>query len=290
MKLIIDENNVETNKNIDNEKFVLLADLHLNKQLNQKMIDLVLSFLYENKVDAILIPGDIMNSSYYTDKICLEKLEYLLKQFGEISKTIISLGNHDIYKMTNEQRNNFDKLNRINNTYALDNAQVKIGNINFLGFSTSHKAYEVDKIKRNNIFIKEFSNANFKIKKDEFNVLLNHHPKPVASNYVQKSLSYLFKDIDLIVSGHLHNGYVPDEIEQFFKNTIKDYGISETPELFPKKIISRINYCRGMHSLKNSKLIITKGFRTYAGYIPSFIETNPHINEINIVKTKKRKF
>ena len=269
MKLIIDNHEILTEKQIDDKKIILLADLHINKNLNKRMLSLVLNFLNENKVDMIVIPGDIMNSSYYSDKICLKKLEYLLSSFSEISKTILSLGNHDIYKMNSNNRHNFNNLNKIKNVYALDNAQIKLGNINFFGFCTSHKAYEVDKNKQDYIYVDEFNKANFHFKENEFNILLNHHPNQVTSEYVQKNLNELFKYIDIIVSGHLHNGYVPDEIEKIFKKTIKDYGIVETPELFPKRIISRINYCRGMHNIGNSKLIVTKGFRIY-----SFIYSN----------------
>ena len=284
MKLIVDKHFIETEKNIQINKIISFADIHLNPTFNNKMIKLVLNFLRNDSPDIITIPGDIMNAKYYSDKRCLDRLEYLLKALSEISEVFISLGNHDIYHMSKYQRKNFDRLNRIKNVYALDNSQVRVKNLNILGFSTTHKAYEVEQNLGNKLFIEQFEKSNFNINDKYFNILLNHNPLQLVDLDVQESLDYILKYIDIIISGHLHNGYLPDDIENTFKNIIKDYGIRETPELFPKKIISKINYCRGMHNFKNGKLVINKGFREYAGYIPSFIPTNPHLNEIHIKK------
>lgn len=284
MKLIVDKHFIETKKDVQVNKIVSFADIHLNPSLNKKMFKMLLNFLVNDPPEIITIPGDIMNAKYYSDRRCLDKLEYLLTSLSEFSNVFISLGNHDIYKMNSNERSNFDKLNRIKNVYALDNAQVKIKNLNILGFSPTHKAYEVEEKLGNKIFIEQFRKSNFNVSNQNFNILLNHNPLQIVDLNVQECLDNIFKYIDIIISGHLHNGYLPDEIEENFKNIIKDYGIRETPELFPKKIISKVHYCRGMHDFKNGKLIINKGFRSYAGYIPSFIPTNPHLDEIYIKK------
>lgn len=279
------------NSKIDEEKkIILMADLHLNLSMNKKILQLIQNFLNQNKnVDLITIPGDIMYAWQYSNPKYVKKLEYLLSAFREIAPVALSLGNHDLYKMNNEARRTFKDLSQIEDVYPLDNEQININGMTVTGFSPEHAAYSPSNHGEvaNKMFVEDFQKSGLIFKEGDFNVLLNHAPHPIASEYAQSKLKELYNCVDLIVAGHLHNGYVPDQIEKIFKDKIRDYGIWEKISLWPPALFSKINLCRGAHDLGKSKLIITKGVRMYTGYVPASAPVSPHITEIDI-KPKQR--
>ncbi len=95
------------------------------------------------------------------------------------------------------------------------------------------------------------------------------------------------KAVDIIIAGHLHNGYVPNQIEELFKKQIRDYGVWEKPGILPPRLFAKIDLCRGMHELGESKLVVSKGVRPFTGYVPAGIPIIPNITVIDIAaKTK----
>lgn len=280
MQLIIDEYNLKSKKIDKDLNIIAISDLHIDKYINANMLKIIIDFLNsEKQIDLITIPGDNMNAKNYNDYKCYNKLCYVLQSLSEIADCVISLGNHDIYKMNSEAKRKYLQLNKLNKVYALDNEQIHINGINITGFCPNSIS-----INKSDNFVNCFRNCNFNFNNDDFNILLNHSPLEITNNDIQNKLNEIYNYIDLIIAGHMHNGYVPNFLENLLKDKIKDYGIYEDFSLVPPKLFSKINFCRGIHEIKNSKLIINKGFRKYAGYIPSYIPTNPSITKIKIKK------
>lgn len=277
MKLYVDRFGLSSGK-IGKDKTILsIADLHINRILNPDILKIIVDYIktYSNEIDLVVIPGDIMNSWNFLDKNCMKKLLYFVRSIAEVTDVVISLGNHDVFRMTKGEMNRFMQLNKFPHIYALYNEYVELEGMRVIGFSPSHKTYN-DHI----AYIREFKKMNPSFDESQYTLLLNHDPLQITDPFVIKNMKEELKYIDLILAGHLHNGYVPKIIESIFKESIKDKGIQESP----KSIFRITKYCRGKHNINGSNLIVTKGVRPYASFIPGFIKTSPNITEINIKK------
>ena len=95
--------------------------------------------------------------------------------------------------------------------------------------------------------------GNFNIKINAlFKIMLTHNPNFITNTLLTTNPS--LAEYDLFVSGHNHNGCVPDILDELFYH----YGFfGPYFTLFPKK-------CRGIIDIYNSKLFVSKGYRKFA--------------------------
>lgn len=231
--------------NIDNrfnKSIVLISDLHYESKSDIIILNKVLDNIKQLKPNYICIPGDIIDNSNIKDE---KDFINWLKKLSNISKVIISLGNHEfrikkskeIYSLNSLLLN---KIKKIKNIYLLDNENIIIDNINFIGLTIPMECYK-DKNK-----INEFCNCLNKIKtyKKYYNILLCHSPINICNKEVLKN-----KDIDLVLCGHMHGGLVPKFIRKIFKHR----GIiGPYKTLFPK-------YAYGNIKINNTNIIISSG-------------------------------
>ena len=249
--------------NIDNKlnkNIVLISDLHYQDKKDIKVLNNLLDNIKKIKPDYICIPGDITNKTFIKD----EK-EYInwFKKLSKISKVIISLGNHEFYikkyrKIYGLNKELLKKISNIENIYLLDNENIIIDNINFIGLTIPMKYYK--EIKHND-FYKCLDNL--KIYKKNYNILLCHSPLNICDKEILKN-----RNIDLILCGHMHGGIVPKFMRKIFKTSGL---ISPNKKLFPK-------YAYGYIKMSNTNIIISSGIKV----IPFRILNNFSQEVINI--------
>lgn len=235
-----------------NYKIAILSDVH-NKAFD-------LTVLENEKVDLILIPGDICSEHLseeaweHADKdkrsIIWKSPDIALNLFQElpnIAPTFYSIGNHE------SRWNEFDKkIVRESGTVLLDNEYYRFKDMVIGGISSIPKELKENS---DNTYINIMEGIIGKMKKEEGKkILLLHEPQLYDKYRFQE------QPIDLVVSGHAHGGQW-----RFFNQGVFAPGQG----IFPK-------YTKGFY---NGNLLVSAGM-TNTAPIPRFF--NP--TEIVIVE------
>ena len=235
--------------NIDsklNKSIVLISDIHYSNKKDINRLNIILDSIKEIKPNYICIPGDIINKSKVDDE------KFILDWFNKLSnicKVIISIGNHEFYISKYKgiyglNKVFFNKISKIDNIYLLDNKNILIDNINFIGITLPMEYY---KEKYNlNSFNKYIDNI--KTKEGYYNILLCHSPINISNKEVLKN-----REIDLVLCGHMHGGVVPRVLRPIFKTRGL---ISPNKRLFPKNAYGYIK-------IYNTCIIITSGIKVF---------------------------
>ena len=268
-------------------KLLNLADFHFHKNVPREIYQILIQKIFELKPDFILMPGDIIeNSNFLSDPSSMNYLISLFKELSFVSKIIIVLGNHELkyQKSLLDMLVWFKGLCNIPNIYFLENETLTIDNISFHGFSPSYDTYIKPKnLKIRDKYIKQFITSNFKINDDSYNILLTHSPILLFDPYVKKELEPLQK-MDLTVSGHLHDGYLPKCLDKYFSD--KQIGIYCTPYMSPFTDI----YPRGIHEYGRGYILVGQGFRKYThdNFFFNFLEKHT-ANDIETITLEHQK-
>lgn len=282
------------------KKFLVVSDLHYHNNVNFGIYKLLIQKISKIKPNYVLIPGDFIET---IDIINLKdqriKLESIVKRISEICPVIVIPGNHDFGNFSSikdrlnlEKGNNFEYLtksieyfdswNKFDNVYFLNNNQVTIDDICFLGFNPDISTYvKVGDKTINKIFIENYLKSGLKVDKNKYNILLTHSPLPLFEDNIKNSIDD-FNNIDLFVTGHMHDGYLPKCLDKYFNNT--NIGIFITPLVKPYPGL----VCRGMHKYKRGYVFISQGFRKYThnNILFNFME-NFVANDIETISIKK---
>ncbi len=244
----ISEYGIKSSKIKNNISIACVSDLHGRKY------DKVISALKTLKIDAILLPGDILEVS---NEHMLRRNECALEFLREASRLApiyYCFGNHEIYyshsRRLEERAANKDIYKA--NIEAISSIGIKLVNDRFEAFTTDggeeiligglvcgeDMIRESSNKTPNTDFIKSYD------EKPQFKVLLCHYPHYYES-YLKNS------DFDLILSGHAHGG----------QWRIFGQGIySPHQGLFPK-------YTSGMY---DGRFIISRGAVNNSRPIPRF--------------------
>lgn len=197
-----------------NRTIVNLSDVHSNVEV----LKCIVKILEKIKVDCICIPGDTLDS---IDNQYNDELGRILKKIGEISKTFLSIGNHEMYEINYQDGKKreieskkyidfFTELARDSNCIPLisefskiilDN-DIVINAIN-VPFSYYQRKEDLEQFKK--ILNKEKA----KIESEKFNILLSHSQNSIIQNNQIDTSIDVIKDINLILCGHNHGGLVP---------------------------------------------------------------------------------
>ena len=248
---------INTNKNI-NKRICLISDIHHNVEFKKSFyIDLIIK-IKDASPNYICISGDLLDKGeVLNNNASKELIEWFIKSLGNITKTYIVMGNHDQrYTYTNINKeyclNWFKSLNSFNNVYFLNNESVSDNNIDFIGYAPTPEWYN-DRNKDN--FYKEFNRHPIKINKnDNYKILLLHSPYSITKEINYNNLPELSNNVNLILSGHMHNGALPEFLE-IRKNGMGLIAPNSKP--FPK-------YVRGVHKILNMDLVISRGITTFS--------------------------
>lgn len=229
------------NSNIVDTNLVLISDLHYYSKNNIKVLNNVLDKIRKISPEFICIPGDLIDKSEILDED--ELISWLVK-LATISKVILSLGNHEFY--INRSKGEFGlnndlykKIKAIDNLYFLDNANVKINDINFIGLTLPIEHFMKESYQE--FPIKEYSKS-IKVEKECYNIILCHSPLSII-NVADKL------NVNLILCGHTHGGIVPFFLRKIFRGR---GFVSPNRSLFPKN-------CYGLIKRNKTNIIITSG-------------------------------
>ena len=227
-----------------NKNIVLISDLHYQDKKDIKVLNNLLDNIKKLKPDYICIPGDITDKAFIKDE---EEFIIWLKKLSKVSKVIISLGNHDFYinkyrKLYGQNKELLKKISNIKNIYLLDDQNIIIDNINFIGLTIPMKYYK--ETYKSNDFYKYLDNLN--INKKYYNILLCHSPLNICNKQILKN-----RNIDLILCGHMHGGIVLKCMRKLFKQRGL---ISPNKRLFPKNVYGNLKIC-------NTNIIISSGIK-----------------------------
>ena len=240
--------NYVINKNGKDKVILHMADIHFNSNTKESLFRKILDKVYKIKPDYVIITGDLIDSpNVAKDRIRIKKFVNFLSCMSEVSKVIISIGNHDV--VLEDDLKFFKKINEIKNIYVLDNDKYVDDCIYVYGITLpSEYYYNMNGKEDYNLLLKALRKNNrmiSKLPKNLVHIFLCHSPMGLKIDEVQERL----KEFDLLLSGHMHNGALLPIMEVFGGH----WGIiAPTKKLFPA-------ICRGRVKLKNNDLIITSG-------------------------------
>ena len=225
------------------KEIILISDIHYRNKKDKKYLDKLYLKLKELNSAYICIAGDLCDEAYIKDEdILIQWLEKLSK----VSTVIYELGNHECYINRKKDKFGFNrdllnKIKNIKNLYLLDNDNIIIDNINFIGITIPIDYYFEKKLDKK-ILKNTFSGL--KIKKGKYNILLCHSPIDICTEEFLNG-----SNIDLVLCGHMHGGVLPRIFRKIFKNR----GIiSPEKKLFPQTCYGYIKIC-------NTEVIISSG-------------------------------
>lgn len=248
---------INTNKNL-NKRICLISDIHHDIDFDDKVYDELLEKIRNLNPDYITISGDVLDKGCVLEDINSKNMiNNFIKSLGEITKTLIVMGNHDQrYSYTNFNKvyslDWFYSLNKFKNVYFLNNESITFGNIDFIGYVPSVEWFN-DRNKDN--FYKEFYRHPVKINENNhYKIMLLHSPYSITKKVNYENLPDITSNINLILSGHMHNGALPGFLE------IRKNGmglVAPNHSLFPK-------YVRGVHKIKDMNIVISRGITTFS--------------------------
>ena len=213
------------------KKILIYSDLHQGFKDRSNIREVFkIPELSPELYDYILIPGDIVHAGKSlelpsTQKSIVDKLSTLT---GE-TKTFVSLGNHDQY-----ERFGFENwaayrkdaaistFNSLPNMKILDiNEKVELGDIEISAINNS-VYYYLENHESKEFFMEEYNLRSNKMSftQDVFSILLTHDPKSIY-RISKEAGTCLVPNTDLIVSGHMHNGFTPN----FLQGKLKGIGL-----------------------------------------------------------------
>ncbi len=260
-------------------KIALLSDIHFSKQLNQKYQTQILENLQKNHPDIICVCGDIMDSNNEVkSQNSQEELKQFLTKISQISPIVMVYGNHDEVKRTGRKEKKGSKkylkeiVKEIPHCTLLDNEKATIKSINFYGIYLPYSYYYNKKHREDTTILKKYYQELQISPSKHYQILLCH--TPLLLHQLKHS------NIDLILSGHTHNGLMPTWLENKIQNT---RGLlSPNLRLFP-------NYTRGKTKYKHTIHIISGGIIKLSRISTplSFINFlfRPHIEYITLKKS-----
>ncbi len=289
MKLIVKEYNIYSKKILDNKKICLLADFHLSHISSDNKIKLVINDIREKSPDYICICGDYIDcTNMFEDKSIYDKSILYLKELSKISKVIFTLGNHDITKMLKRHKHKFDinkkwinDVSTIPNVIFLHNKIYQEKGIRFIGYVLPYKYYYDKKWENESILIKSYNKYISAIDSYKFNILLCHSPMRIFNDNVFNNIPDL-KKIDIILSGHMHNGMLFNYMDKIWKGNIGLVGPHK--KLFPSTSRGiKTKFING----KEISLIVTGGVTKVQEVAPKIIRFadklyNPEVSYINV--------
>lgn len=261
------------------------------KECGKKTYLNLIEWCHKTKPKYLLLPGDLYETlDFVNDRESRLFFEAFLSVLSEETKVIISLGNHEVGSSTikDRLRNTVDKgdvryLKSLQNPnlIVLDDEAVAIDNTTFIGYTPKLESYKslTDKGILSN-FIEDFNRKGFHITRDKLNVLLCHNPYQISNLDVLKALDG-HEQLDIAISGHLHDGYMPKIFDKYIEGT--DIGIFNDPILPMSPGVP----CRGIRKILDTDLISAQGFRKHTH--PIFKASDPiNAHDVESVYVKKK--
>ncbi len=273
-KYIINKNEIT-----NSYKIIVISDFHYSKKTKDKKLSIIINYIKSIKPDYIFIPGDLIDDNNVLEDIELKnKLIKFLKDLSKISKIIISIGNHEYYYFKGKEKEFFfnkkffDRLNKIENIYVLNNDSYIDENIYVYGLTLTYDYYLRYDDRED---IDEFINSINKIKDNNSNkqrFILIHSPvclinksKYNKSNSKLKFIYDKLSNFDYFITGHMHNGCILPGINELWYSS--KGLISPKKKLFPDNTRNTLNNI-------DDKLLVNGPLTTFHGNKGIFTRMN----------------
>lgn len=250
MKQIVTTNYTIFSPQIKNDiQIVLLSDIHYHSSKDQSKLNQIKNKIKFIHPTYILISGDILdNSTPSQENIII----HWLTELSQIAFTVLSLGNHDITIKPQKKeiycKNNalINQIKSIPNLILLDNDIYEEKNFRFIGITLPFTHYYIDHEQKDKLIDTINQSIDTELSKDKYNIVLCHTPKSIPKNPNYTKIK-VFKNANLILSGHMHGGMIPHPLRRI----IKHHGlIGPFKSLFPKNAYGKY---------QNPSIIITSG-------------------------------
>ena len=226
-----------------NIKIVVISDIHFSYRITNKKLNKILEHIKNEKPDYIFVAGDIVDS---LDMIIKEeeknRLINFIKDIANITKTIMILGNHDIYRSVKnknlvEHENYYNDLANIKNATLLRDNYYEDKNILVYGLFQKYEYFKEHNKEDIDVLVEEVDKIKIK-KSDKIKFIIIHSPNYLInkSSYdkSKKKIQHIYDKLsyfDYFITGHMHNGCVPPIINEIIKG---NKGlISPIKKLFP---------------------------------------------------------
>ena len=207
--LVTKEYKIETTeipKSFDGLKIVHFSDLHYLRVTNNETLKNIIEEINLINPDIVFFTGDLIDKDFNPTEKETQELTNLLKDIKSKYGKYSIIGNHDIIKDENQIETIFKDSNF---TLLKNNYDIIYGNNNdkiFIG-GTDTYSYGKANIDKTMKYFNNNEDINYKI-------ILTHEP-----DYTDIILNTY--DIDLILSGHSHNGQINIP---FIKTLFLPYG------------------------------------------------------------------
>ena len=210
---------------------VHISDIHFSMDTSSQRMDKIKNKILSINPNYIMITGDMIDYPSVIDSSNkIKELVVFLTSLAKTSKVIISLGNHDIIRQ--KDLNFFNKINDLYNIYVLNNNTYEDEFIYVFGLTLpTDYYYNLAREESVEILLENLDNCKDKIinlPKKLLKIAMIHSPVKVVDKRVLPKL----KEFDLILSGHTHNGMVPNYMSFLFKENTGLFGPNK--KIFPK--------------------------------------------------------
>lgn len=252
---------IYTNKIPSDMKLLIISDIHREINRGGENLKRIKDNVDMQEISTILIPGDITNSVNDLENPNFKsQLQEELIAFSQERPTFVSYGNHDL--MAKDGNGHWipgkkellkQTIEELPNYHFISNGQkVNQENLSISACSPNYGYYEAKDKKKSERENKDDYTRIFYANYDEtlfdeqtYNIFLTHEPQSIIRLSKEQG-SCIQPHTDLVISGHMHNGLLPNILQPLASNRGL---ISPQMQLFPK-------YAQGIHQLGNTTFIM----------------------------------
>lgn len=287
--LKVNQYKINNNKIKIKQKILLIADVHLWYNYNQKIIDKIIENTKRLNPNFICLCGDIIDQFRYLEEHKnLKTLLNFLNTLASISPTIITLGSHDFFNLKKEKTNNIAshaclfwhkiiKENNNPNLILLDNEIYETENLRIIGYTASRDYYK-DCENSNNLVSEINKYFDLSQNDNKYTILMCHTPRRITKNILEQL--NIHSQIDLILSGHMHDG-LTFPILKCLPTTVG--FVSPQRTFFPKNARNKKQFIINNHEIN---LIITGGIMKLSSSAPIILQKFNFLyhNDIDLIE------
>ena len=211
---ILESPKLDKSKNIIN-----ISDIHSNIEVLKKIRKILEKSTAQD--DYICITGDMVDT---IDDFRNEQMIKELSKIGNISKTFLSLGNHEFIGSDNKKYMCFfNELSNYSDCFCLvkEYDSIVLNNNIIINAINMPLSYYEDAESKLSAY-KFIKNIKLNVEKSNFNILLSHTPNWIFKNNKEINNLEILKNMDIILCGHNHGGLMPVFLQDIINN---HYGL-----------------------------------------------------------------
>lgn len=259
------------------------SDIHYVPGMKLDYLNFQLECLKKDPSTYYFLLGDLVNDSNINLNDLKEIRDILFKICKTKTKVFAILGNHDQVSKINSNgwqtyynKNFVDMLRDIDGFNLLENESFRDENIIIHGTRFDSEFYDGEVHEPVDKYVYVMNN-NLNYERDTFNILLDHSPYSVF-NKSKFDLVPQLSSVDVVFSGHFHNGLIPYYIGRYLPG---NFGLVSYKKLFQ-------NNARGMKNITDNTIgFISAPVTTFAehyGFLQKFNVLYPPVQQKVLIK------